>query len=712
MEFDNMVLHIVPSPERDRHMGGWRRLWSGMARLRRCTSWILALLTLALAVQSATARAQEPASAPDTMQSAIQANDQPFANDAADQLVLNAWKGYQRGDPQPAQDALPQLRGNLLEPWVAYWATQPFLGRMTQADFDRFAQTYPNTYILDRLRNDWLLELGQRQDWDDFAKVYPDFIMRDDPQVQCYDLQRQFETENRDTSADVIKLWTAQKYGGAGCNSAARSLLAAGKISQQQLWLRLRRFFDDEQFKTALSFAPSLPVGAWQGINAAANNPLRLVLNDARQGVPNNTQQRQFLVLALLRLGQQDPDQTMRLLLGSFGALSATERANIAYRAARSGALQLSPNAALWFAQARRIDPDYNPANSTVEWMVRAALRAHDWKLVEQASRMFTGSDAQRPDWTYWHAMAQRELGHPIEAQALFAQVASPWSYYGQLATEALGMKISLPASLPTPLAQDVRDQAQQPGFQRALALFQLNIYTPAVREWNFTLRGLSNEQLQAAAQVACNQQVWLLCINTSERMKNGVDWSQRYAMPYRSAIGAAAKNTGVNEAFLFGLIRQESRFIAGIRSWVGANGLMQLMPATARWVARKIGMGDYSPDNIAQVGTNVTLGSAYLDMLLQRFNGSEALAAAGYNAGPGRPARWRNMGLPDRPDLSGAIFTENIPIPETRDYVKHVLANATVYAALLTGQPQSLKSRLGQVGPSAQQEASAEALP
>jgi soluble lytic murein transglycosylase len=135
-------------------------------------------------------------------------------------------------------------------------------------------------------------------------------------------------------------------------------------------------------------------------------------------------------------------------------------------------------------------------------------------------------------------------------------------------------------------------------------------------------------------------------------------------------------------------------------------------MPATARWVARKIGMGDYSPDNIAQVGTNVTLGSAYLDMLLQRFNGSEALAAAGYNAGPGRPARWRNMGLPDRPDLSGAIFTENIPIPETRDYVKHVLANATVYAALLTGQPQSLKSRLGQVGPSAQQEASAEALP
>ncbi len=668
----------------------------------------LALSLAPLAVTAGTAWAQMPASAPDTMQTA----SQPFANDAADQLILQASQGFQRGDPKPAQDALSQLRGNLLEPWVAYWATQPDLMRMTQADFDRFAQRYPNTYVLDRLRNDWLLELGRRQDWDDFAKVYPDFIMRDDPQVQCYDLQRQFETRNRDTSAEVLKLWTRQKYGGAGCNSAARSLLAAGKISQHQLWLRLRRFFEDEQFKAALSFAPNLPVGAWQGIDVAARNSLRLVLNDARQGVPRGTLHRQFLVLALLRLGQQDPEQTMRLLLGSFTALPIEDRAAIAYRAARSGALQLSPNAAMWFSQARHIDPDYRPADSTLEWMVRAALRAHDWALVEQASRQLTGADAQRPDWTYWHAMAQRELGHPIEAQALFAQVASPWSYYGQLATEALGMKISLPASLPTPLAQDVQAQARQPGFQRALALFQLNLYTPAVREWNFTLRGLSNEQLQAAAQVACNQQVWLLCINTSERVKGGVDWSQRYAMPYRDAIGAAAKSTNVNEAFLFGLIRQESRFIAGIRSWVGANGLMQLMPATARWVANKIGMGDYAPDRIAHVNTNVTLGSAYLDMLLQRFDGSEALAAAGYNAGPGRPARWRNMGLPDQPDLSGAIFTENIPIPETRDYVKHVLANATVYAALLTGQPQSLKSRLGQVGPQTQQQADVEALP
>ncbi len=699
-----MVSRIVPLPMRFQPGPGKR--WEFWGKLASLISALAMLATL-----GTVARAQASAGASDASD-AIHAASPALVGDPVGQLVQDAWQAFQRGDPKPAQQALPRLRGNLLEPWVAYWAIQPTLSTMTETDFDRFAQAYPHTYVLDRLRNDWLLELGKRQDWDDFARVEPDFIMRDDPQVQCYALQREFETENRDTSAALLPLWTAQKYGGAGCNSAAKSLLAAGKISQHQLWMRLRRFFKDEQFKAALGFAPYLPVGAWAGINDAARTPLRMVLDAARFRALPHGMQRQLLVLAMLRLGEQDPQQTMRLLLTRFTDLSPEERAEIAYLAARSGALQLLPDAALWFSQARDMDPSYNPGNSTLEWMVRAALRVRDWTLVERASRDFEGSEAQRPDWIYWHAMAQRQLGHPIEAQALFAQIASPWSYYGQLATEALGMPISLPASLSPPRARAVEQQAERPGLRSALALFQLNIYSPAVREWNFTLRGLNSDQIHAAAQVACDQKVWLLCINTSERVKGGVDWSQRYAMPYRTAIAAAAKSTGVNEAFLYGLIRQESRFIAGIRSWAGANGLMQLMPATARWVARKIGMGDYTQDRIIDVGTNVTLGSAYLDMLLHRFGGSEAMAAAGYNAGPTRPARWRDMGLPMSPEVSGAIFAENIPIPETRDYVKHVLANATVYAALLTGQPQSLKSRLGEVGPAPLQQADAEPLP
>lgn len=151
---------------------------------------------------------------------------------------------------------------------------------------------------------------------------------------------------------------------------------------------------------------------------------------------------------------------------------------------------------------------------------------------------------------------------------------------------------------------------------------------------------------------------------------------------------------TGVDPAYVYGLIRQESRFASAARSGVGASGLMQVMPATARYTARKLGI-PYEPSMLTELNTNVQLGTGYLKLVQDDFEGSLPMAAAAYNAGPGRPRAWRNG-----PRLEGAIWAENIPFGETRDYVKKVLSNTVNYAILLTGQPQSLRDRLGQVGP------------
>jgi soluble lytic murein transglycosylase len=145
----------------------------------------------------------------------------------------------------------------------------------------------------------------------------------------------------------------------------------------------------------------------------------------------------------------------------------------------------------------------------------------------------------------------------------------------------------------------------------------------------------------------------------------------------------------------VYGLIRQESRFIMDARSHVGASGLMQVMPATARWTARKIGLDGFRPQHISDRDTNIAIGTAYLKLALDDFEGSMPLAAAAYNAGPGRPRNWRNG-----PTLEAAAWAESIPFDETRDYVKKVLSNTTTYALLLTGQAQSLQARLGWVGP------------
>src|SRR5690606_10408122 len=159
----------------------------------------------------------------------------------------------------------------------------------------------------------------------------------------------------------------------------------------------------------------------------------------------------------------------------------------------------------------------------------------------------------------------------------------------------------------------------------------------------------------------------------------------------------SAARAHGLDPAWVYGLIRQESRFTPVARSAAGARGLMQIMAATGRWIARRRGIGPFRPASLEDPGTNLDFGTWYMRHVLDRLDGSILLASAGYNAGPGRPARWR--GLVGRP-VDGALFAELIPFNETRNYVQNVIANTAAYAALLRGEPLRLRPLLGTVAP------------
>ena len=191
----------------------------------------------------------------------------------------------------------------------------------------------------------------------------------------------------------------------------------------------------------------------------------------------------------------------------------------------------------------------------------------------------------------------------------------------------------------------------------------------------------MADRELLAAAQFACDREVWDRCINTSERTKAEFDFEQRFPMPFRESVVRRSRDIGLDPAYVYGLIRQESRFVMDARSHVGASGLMQVMPATARWTARKIGMYNFTVDQLNDRDTNIAIGTGYLKLVLDDFDGSMPLAAAAYNAGPGRPRTWRNG-----PVIEAAAWAENVPFSETRDYVKKVLANTTIYAAILSG--------------------------
>ena len=182
--------------------------------------------------------------------------------------------------------------------------------------------------------------------------------------------------------------------------------------------------------------------------------------------------------------------------------------------------------------------------------------------------------------------------------------------------------------------------------------------------------------------------------INTADRTLEQHDFSLRYLAPYRDAVKQHAAQLNLDEAWVYGLIRQESRFIVDAKSRVGASGLMQLMPATAQWVAKKLGLKDWRWSQVTEVDTNVSLGTWYLRHVLDTLDGQPVLASAAYNAGPGRARAWRSGTA-----IEGAIYAETIPFNETRDYVQKVMANATYYAHTLGHQVQTLKQRLNTIG-------------
>ncbi|MDQ2927804.1 MAG: lytic transglycosylase domain-containing protein [Pseudomonadota bacterium] len=612
------------------------------------------------------------------------------------------------------RNRLAELRGqaaaerNPLAMWVDYWELTNRLGDAQQAELTAFAERWSGTYVEDRLRNDWLLELGRRRDWADFAAEYPRFRMNDDREVSCYALVVDL-VSGKPVKDAALAAWLAQKDADDGCALLAATLVDAHQLTVADIWKKVRLSIEIGRPRAARQAAALLAPGLDKRVGEIIDSPSRYLAKKASSATRNDAE---LASLALMRLATTDNDSAAYLLSQRWArALPADLAAWTWASVARQTAIKLQPEAAEQFLRAERAqrkgDHEIELPDDTLAWKVRSALRGDNgrsrWQQVVQAINAMPALLQKDPAWVYWKARGLQVLakesqdGEALRASGreLLASIAGQLNFYGELAAEDLGRPLSLPAK-PLPLTVAEREAAAaQPGLQRALTLIAIGLRGEGVREWNFSIRRMSDRELLAAAQLACDNEVWDRCINTSDRTLAEIDMGQRFPTPLRREVAAAARAVGLDPAFIYGLIRQESRFVMDARSGVGASGLMQLMPGTAKWTAKKIGI-PYTPALIADRETNLQLGNAYLKLVLDDVGGSQPMAAAAYNAGPGRPRQWRSGPL-----LDAAIWAESIPFPETRDYVKKVLSNATYYAALLGGKGTAIRGRLGRpVGP------------
>jgi soluble lytic murein transglycosylase len=475
-------------------------------------------------------------------------------------------------------------------------------------------------------------------------------------------------------------------------------MIAARLLTPNDAWKKARLAIEANRPQAArgavtLASPDALPL--FEEVNASAAKFL------VARGPVAAKSRRELVTLALIKIAMADPEQAASQLDAKWSAmLSAEERNWIWGIIGRQSAIKLWPQAVSYFGNVTK---NADLSDDMLGWRVRAALRAGQWKDVAPAINAMSEASQQDPTWTYWKARALVNAGgdeRRAQARELYQGIAGTRGFYEMLALEELGQRV-MAATRPAPLTPEERNAARMnPSLNRGLYAIAIGLRPEGTREWNYATNlhdrgGMDDRALLAAADFACQREVWDRCINTSERTKGVIDVEQRFPMPFHDTVLRKSQDIGLDPAYVYGLIRQESRFIMDARSGVGASGLMQVMPATARWTARKIGMTDFTPGQINDRETNITIGTNYLKLALDDFDDSMALAAAAYNAGPGRPRSWRNG-----PVLDAAIWAENVPFNETRDYVKKVLANTTNYAAIITGRPQSLKERLGRVGP------------
>ena len=557
--------------------------------------------------------------------------------------------------------------------YVDYYRLKPLIKDLVapQSDVLDYLKRYDGSAIPDRLRNDWLLELGKAGDWDTFDQQHPKFVLDDDTQLKCYALTSA-ALKGTNVAAYARTLLMTPKDFGPACTCLIGMLAQNRQFTADDVWLQIRQAVESGFGAVARRMTPFVDTADAQVAQAIDKSAL-LVARGPAAGRAGH----ELFIIALGRVAKNDTGRAAAALSSVADQLTSSERSLAWAQIALQSALKLEPQAVDYWRQVKNSTP---LSADAYQWRVRSALRAGDWKLVKSGIDAMPESLRADSTWVYWLARAYQADGKVDLAQQKFQSIADQTNFYGQLALEELGQKIIAVSSTHAFSQAEMAPMKNNQGFRRALRFFDTNLRFEGMREWNWKLRKMTDRQLLAAAAFARQNNVLDRMVNTADRTNVEVDFNQRFPTPHRDVMTTNTQNLDLDMSWVYGLIRQESRFVRSARSHVGASGLMQVMPNTARYVAKKISLNGFTNDQIADVNTNILLGTSYLSMVLNDLDGSQALASAAYNARPGRLRAWRST-LPGT--VEGAVFAESIPFSETRGYVKNVLSNATYYAAL-----------------------------
>lgn len=614
---------------------------------------------------------------------------------AADEQFNDALQAANAGNIGLLQQFQTSMQNDVLGYYPEYWSLNANLAIQPASNIVNFAQRYPQSAMAEKLAADYVEEKVKQAD---FATAQPvlQYVSNADQAESCAVAQVRAKSGDSLVFAEYKDVWLNTNSQPEPCMGLGRMMLSSPLMTeqdrQQRLWGQLRAGQSGQALATAQTLGMSLSLSQLNQIQA---NPLNYLWSAPKASATDHA----YLVFALGRLADSDLNT----------AISSVQRAAqgtpVQVQKALYRVVGYIGGTTVMKNNFNREVLDYLDASyglpfsaEEAEIYARQAIRFSSWESLIRAIDAMSVSQKQEDRWQYWLARASEQrgdAGSKRTAQEIFKRLAQGDDYHNLLAKDHLGQSYNNIPNNVQPSNTDIQRLNQDIHFSRAFALRRVNAPDNYInREWNWAVRQayLKHDDglLLAAAKRATDMGWYDRAIYAADRTENKHNYAYRYAMPHQSYVVSHSRNAGIDPAWAYGLMRQESRFVSHARSHVGAGGLMQIMPDTAKLVARQMGE-TYNPAALTDMNTNIRYGTFYLSMIQSQLSNSPVLATAGYNAGPNRARRWQ----PDVQPIAADQYTETIPLIETRDYVKHVMTNATHYGMLLGQGAQSIEKRM-----------------
>jgi soluble lytic murein transglycosylase len=612
--------------------------------------------------------------------------DEPLAG--ARQVFLLAYAAVEAGAPLPSSIDSQALRDYPLYPYLerarlmrALAKAQPDSSTVDDNVRDFLAE-HAGEPVATELRRAWLASLATRQQWQTFSASFDPSIA--DPELRCDRARAKIMLDSGDAARAALELWLTPQRTPAQCEVVFDWLRSRGALTDALVEQRVRALLANGQAAFARTIARDLPaqraapLQQWADLLEKPEPTIDALLQDPAalrqsadaallagwtklaRSAPLAAQERYEQVAALVGPEHAD-DYALALAFG----LAWDRRA---------------PEALAAFGKipAERLD------DNARAWQARAALWARDWKQVERSIQGMSSAQQTQARWQYWAARAAAARNDGARAEALYQTILPSDNYYAANAALRLGRR---PEPHPQRLAVNgdtVASLATQSGFVRSRELYLCGLRSSAAAEWMAATLALDPAQRAQTAHLAAAWQWHDMSVTTATREHVFYDYALLYPQPFDAEVQEAAKLANVEATLLYGVIRQESLFRADAVSAAGAVGLAQVLPATARQIAREWQRPEPGAVELLDPAVNITLGAAHLRDLLNRYGQQTIVALAGYNAGERAVERW----LPTEP-IDADIWTENIPYNETRDYVQRVLWHSVVFGWLSSGEAE-----------------------